>query len=239
MLISFSGLDGAGKSTLIGWLREELERQDRPVAVFHMTDDIGLYAYIRAMRDGALRLVGRARPGDRSADPSGAGDKAPRRGLARIARRVRNGVLWNRPIRRLIYPFDLLVFLAYRLYYERLRGQVLIMDRYFYDSLVDVADGRHWGWLRRLEAITCTPTVPVLLDITPEESWTRKGEHSPAYLRHRWAAYREVFRWIPSSVVLENRDFDATKRVLRRLLAERMAVTVAAQPQPAGETWPS
>ncbi len=31
MLITFSGLDGAGKSTLIAWLRTELERLDHPV----------------------------------------------------------------------------------------------------------------------------------------------------------------------------------------------------------------
>ena len=36
MLITFSGLDGAGKSTLIAWLKDTLERRNRRVAVFHM-----------------------------------------------------------------------------------------------------------------------------------------------------------------------------------------------------------
>src|SRR5256886_9517851 len=33
MVISFSGLDGAGKSTLVAWLRAELERRHRGVTV--------------------------------------------------------------------------------------------------------------------------------------------------------------------------------------------------------------
>ena len=55
MLITFSGLDGAGKSTLIAWLKESLERGNRRVAVFHMNDHVGAYAYLRAVRD---RLFG-------------------------------------------------------------------------------------------------------------------------------------------------------------------------------------
>ncbi|HEY6854406.1 MAG TPA: hypothetical protein VI139_09160, partial [Gemmatimonadales bacterium] len=67
MLITFSGLDGAGKSTLIGWLKAELERRKRAVTVLHMTDNVGVYAAVRALRDGLRRLAGRA--------PSGATDR--------------------------------------------------------------------------------------------------------------------------------------------------------------------
>ena len=51
MLITFSGLDGAGKSTLIEWLKTALEEQDRQVAIFHLNDHVGLYAYARFVRD--------------------------------------------------------------------------------------------------------------------------------------------------------------------------------------------
>ncbi|HEU5262475.1 MAG TPA: hypothetical protein VFU41_13745, partial [Gemmatimonadales bacterium] len=59
MLITVSGLDGAGKSTLIGGLRAALERHGHTVAVLHMNDDVGVYAYARRARDGLLRLLGR------------------------------------------------------------------------------------------------------------------------------------------------------------------------------------
>ena len=54
-------------------------------------------------------------------------------------RAIRYRLLWNKTLRRLIYPFDLAVFLGYRVYHEVLRGRVLVMDRYFYDTLVGTA----------------------------------------------------------------------------------------------------
>ncbi len=96
------------------------------------------------------------------------------------------------------------------------------MDRYFYDTLVDVSDGRHWFWIRLLERITPTPEVPVLLDISPEESFNRKGEYSVEYLRARWVAYRTVFPWVRAAVTLPNRDLSAAKAALRTIVMERL-----------------
>src|SRR5437868_14634888 len=66
MLITFSGLDGAGKSTLIEWLRSALEEQRHRVAVLHLEHDVGVYAAVRRLREGAARLAwrrsGRATP---------------------------------------------------------------------------------------------------------------------------------------------------------------------------------
>src|SRR5213082_4253239 len=135
MLITFSGLDGAGKSTLVRWLQQTLERQHRRVVVFHMNDHVGVYAYLRRLRNQL-------------------GGAPPRNGGAGALRRVRDALLWGRVLRRVIYPLDLLLFLVYRLYHESIRRRVVIMDRYFYDTLVDIADGRHWGVLRLLYWLT-------------------------------------------------------------------------------------
>src|SRR5918997_7233073 len=92
MLITFSGLDGAGKSTLIERLRKKLEAQDRRGPVFHMYRHVGLYACARfllsrlageefllassrqendgsagARRRSAGRRPGKARPGGKTA----------------------------------------------------------------------------------------------------------------------------------------------------------------------------
>lgn len=198
MLITFSGLDGAGKSTLIEWLRGELERRARRVAVFHMNDHVGVYAYLRALRD-------RLRPRRATSLP---------RGLVA----VRNAVIWSKSLRRLLYPIDLVVFWVYRLYVEKLQGRVLIMDRYFYDSLVDVSNGRGKRWVRFLARLTPTPDLAVFLDISPEESFARKGEYSVEYLRARWHHYRAVAPWVRSALVVDNRDLATTQRQLTRAL---------------------
>ena len=61
LVITFSGLDGAGKSTLIDWLEGELERRHRPVTVLRMADGVGVYAGLRVARDSVQRLFSRDR----------------------------------------------------------------------------------------------------------------------------------------------------------------------------------
>ncbi|MEO6055333.1 MAG: hypothetical protein ABIQ49_00695, partial [Gemmatimonadales bacterium] len=196
--------------------------QRRPVVVFHRNDHIGLYAYLRAMRNFAL-----GSPAQATADPTcpvaaGPGGDAGR--MPPALRRVRNAVVWNKPLRRWIYLLDLAVFLCYRTVVEKLRGRVLIMDRYFYDTLVDVSDGHRWGWVRLLKLITPTPTIPVFLDIGPEESFHRKGEYSVEYLTRRYLAYKQVFEWVPSATHLVNTDLERTQRALWQVVAERGGV---------------
>jgi thymidylate kinase len=220
MVITFSGLDGAGKSTLIGWLEGELERQHRPVTVLHMADGVGLYAGLRAARDSLQRLMGRrnVRKSDR---PRWAGPP-PACGLLGLAHRIRHAILWSKPLRRVVYPLDLLIFLVIRFYVATVRGRVLLTDRYFYDTLVDVADDGRWFWVRLLERLTPAPDVPVFLDVSPEESYARKGEYSVAYLARRSAAYRHIAPLIPSAVVLPNADLDDTRRALVRAIRARL-----------------
>lgn len=219
MFVTFSGLDGAGKSTLIDWLHNTLEGRSRPATVFHMNDHIGLYAYLRAIRD---RVAGGPpsaewRPGDAAAGP-----RTGRQQLEDAYRSLRYRILWNKTLRRLIYPFDLLVFSCYRFYHEVVRGHVLIMDRYFYDTLVDVYDARGTAWLRVLEWITPVPTLAVFLDVTPEESFRRKGEYTIDYLRRRGAAYKHVFTWVPAALTLSQCDLPTSLAALDRAVSERL-----------------
>ena len=219
MLITFSGLDGSGKSTLAECLRESLEKRDQRVAVFHMYYDVGLLACARAL---AKRLGGRAAgpavPETRRAHaPRGEGQKT-------FKARLKYALAWNKSLRLCVYPFDLVIFLCYRLYVEKVRKRVLIMDRYFYDTLVDVAEGRRRSYgVRLLSKLTPQPTVPVLVDINPEVAFARKGEHSVDYLSRRRLSYQKLFPKGGGAVVLAGGDdLTATRRRLERIVLERM-----------------
>lgn len=247
MLITFSGLDGAGKSTLIAWLAHALERDRHRVAVCHMNTGIGVYAAVRALRDvvrprgqraghattvsvvgepAAIPAVARAAaPHVTDAPDAGASRRARLR--ARL-RRVRYTLVWNKGLRRALYPVDLLVFACYRFYVERVAKRILIMDRYFYDTLVDVGDGRRHGLLRLYERVTPAPTLAIFLDVGPEECFARKGEYSVEYLRRRWNAYHAVLPRVPTSVRLAARDLDAAKATLHELVAARLSAGPAA-----------
>lgn len=221
MLITFSGLDGAGKSTLIEFVSATLEGERRTVRVLHLNDDVGIYAFVRALRD---RLRGRRplelAPG--TPDPrSQKLQRAAPEGWRGVANRWRALIIWNKPVRRLLYLVDLAIFQGYRIWLEMVRGRVVIMDRYFYDTLVDVTNGRPRLWTRLLERLTPEPTVPVFLDITPEESFRRKREFSIDYLRNRAAVYHNVFARVPGAVRLVNTDLERTKAALLDVLHAR------------------
>ncbi len=222
MLITLSGVDGAGKSTLIAWLRAALERDGYRVAILHMYDDVGVYAYTRRARTQLLRLLGRTvappRPGARHLAPApGAG-----RRLRQLMRRMRDAVVWSRAVRACVYPLDLLIFALYRIYFERLTKRILVLDRYFYDTLVDISGGTPDAGTRLLERLTPTPQVPVLLDVPPELAFGRKGEYPLDYLRRRWTAYQAVLGWVPSCVKLPNTELQQARAGLWQAVAARL-----------------
>jgi len=220
MLITFSGLDGAGKSTLIEWLCRELRQRDRPVTVLHMPDSVGVYAGLRIVRDGLRRLAHGPSGGAPNRPPWMGQQRAP--GFRGFPGRIRDAVIWSKVVRRVIYPLDLLIFLAIRFVVETVRRRVLVTDRYFYDTLVDIADDGRWFWVRFLERLTPLPDVPVFLDVSPEEAYARKSEYSISYLTRRSVAYRAVAPLVPSAVVLRNADGDETRRALAQALRERL-----------------
>lgn len=227
-MITFSGLDGSGKSSVIAWLRAVLEARGQAVTVLHMNDDVGVYALVRGARDRVKRWL--RRPVSGPVPPGVPDQRAVRRagppaGRSRIRDligQLRYTLIWNKPVRRGLYLVDLLLFQAQRLWVERLRGHLLIMDRYFYDTLVDLSDGDRAGWTRWLHRLTPTPALPVLLDVTPEDSFARKGEYSIAYLRRRWTAYHDVFSRIDSAVIILNQDLETTQALLRRWVEARV-----------------
>ena len=177
MLITLSGIDGAGKSTLARELRRALEAGGRPVVLRHANHELGIYGILRSLR--------------------------PRRPRRPAAERVRYLVLWNRPLRAAVFLADLVVFASYRWFIETVRRRDLIMDRYFYDTLVDLSGPRSWTLLRWLARLVPAPDLAILVDADPEVAFARKGEHSIDLLRRRAVAYRRVLGWIPTAVVLE------------------------------------
>src|SRR5207237_8724461 len=128
----------------------------------------------------------RPRPGERPA-PLGAPAPDGRRSLAR---RMRDAVVWSKLLRRALYPVDPVLFVAVRFFVEHLQRRILVTDRYFYDTLVDVADRGPGRWVRLLERLTPAPDLAVFLDVGPAASYARKGEYSVPYLAPRSASYR-------------------------------------------------
>ena len=142
MLITFSGLDGAGKSTLIASLKAALEERKRPVTVLHMHRDIGLYAWVWFIRDTIKGSIdGRSKEGRRNETEQPEKHAGEQGRVVAAVRRVRRSILWHPSVRGCVYLVDLLLFLFYRLYIEQVKNRIFITDRYFYDRLADLSNG--------------------------------------------------------------------------------------------------
>jgi thymidylate kinase len=216
MLITVSGLDGAGKSTLIQWLRSTLERDGHRVTVLHLMTHVGLDAYARYIRN---RIFGvREKPWELN-------ELTREIKYKTLRHRIRAAILWSKILREILYPIDLVLFLGYRFYVEVLCRRVLVMDRYFYDRLVDLANGRNWRVLRFLERLTPTPDIAFLLDVPPEQAYARKREQPFSYLERRWEAYKVMFRWIPTAVVLANENIHTAESRLYRTVRRSLVGT--------------
>lgn len=217
MLITFSGLDGSGKSTLIAHLKDSLERDNRKVAVSHMNYDVGLYSL--------LRSFSKTRTGDshKSEANHAPRDRAFENEFASRTAKLRYQLVWNKGLRAIIYPVDVLIFLGYRLYVEKVKQQVLIMDRYFYDTLVDLTGAQRTLRTRLLSWLTPTPNLSIYLDCNPENAFVRKQEYSIDYLKGRRLSYLKLIADLPRMLVVStDQDLEATRLNLATTVRERM-----------------
>jgi thymidylate kinase len=133
------------------------------------------------------------------------------------------GVVRSTLVKQYVLFLDLPILLFYRLYLEKVRKRILVIDRYFYDSLADVTDGRRWLYVRLFLLIAPTPDVPVFVDVNPNQAFARKGEYSVDYMERRRQIYQRIFSWVHRPIVLANEDLKATLDTLKTVVAERVA----------------
>jgi dTMP kinase len=185
-LITFSGLDGAGKSTQIDLLMDHLRQQGRRPR----------YLWTRGgYTPGFERLKawGRRTPG-RAVPPSG---HTPQR-----TRAFSRG--WVRRLWLTLALLDLLWVYGVQVRWWLWRGQTVVCDRYLGDTRVDFRLNfpqehveRWWLW-RALAWVTPRPDVAFVLLVPVAESVRRsdnKGEpfrDSPEVLAQRLAQYRAL-----------------------------------------------
>ena len=218
MLITFSGLDGSGKSTLVKYLKESLERESKEVVVSHMNYDVGLYSLLRFARTKFAKTNGR------TAQTHAPRDRAFENDFQTKTAKLRYKLVWHKGLRFLIYPLDVLIFLFYRLYVERMNRRVLIMDRYFYDTVVDITGARPSFQTRLLSWLTPAPDLSIYLDCNAEKAFRRKNEYSVDFLNHRRLSYQNLIAGLPRMVVIStDQDLDSTQLTLAGAVRERMS----------------
>ena len=166
---SFSGIDGAGKSTQIESLCAHLEELGLRVRVFQFWDDVATMTRFR--ESGARTLF----KGD-----SGVGTP-----LAPINRRDKNVQSWPMTSLRLcIYLADAVSAAIFVKRALRSGVDVLIFDRYIYDELANLRlqNPVTRAYARLTAALVPVPDVAFILDAEPVEARARKPEYPLDFL---------------------------------------------------------
>ena len=178
VLITFSGIDGAGKSTQIEKLRQYLAAERIPVEQMAFWDHIAVF---RGARSGFSRHV-------LQSDGSVGSPERP------AARRDKNLQSWPLFLgRSILHVLD--VFNLWRVVRKkRNAGTIIIFDRYIYDQLAALPM-RHWwarGFARVLLHIAPKPDLSYLLDAVPEDARARKPEYPLEFMRKYRSSYLEL-----------------------------------------------
>lgn len=175
-IVSFSGIDGAGKGTQIESLRLLLQSAGLRVSQLAFWDDV---ATCKWLRESTGRVVFQ-------------GDQGVGTPEAPIERKDKNVRAWPMTLVRLgMYIAD--AFALRRVIGHRLRSgcDVLICDRYIYDELANLPlENRLARWyVAQIRKIVPAPHVAFLLDADPVETRARKPEYPLDFLHSNRASY--------------------------------------------------
>jgi len=206
MLVSFSGIDGAGKSTQIGNLHNWLSEAGLRVRVMAFWDDV---AVLGRWREFSTHTLFKSEKGIGSPDkPVNRRDKNVRCSYmtpVRFFLCLLDAIHLRRVVRRVLAgdEFDVVIF-----------------DRYLYDQLATLwLHGRlSQIYIRLLLGIVPHPDVAYVLDANPAAARERKPEYPLEFLNSYRAAYLALSKLAQMAVIAPGSAPEVARDVIRELL---------------------
>ncbi len=188
LLISFSGMDGAGKSTQIDNLRQYLGERGHRVKMLAFWDDVVVGT---RYREGFVHKV----------YGSERGIGSPERPVERRDKNVRKWYL--NLARHGLYLLDALHLVQVMRAARQSGADVIIVDRYIYDELANLplSNPLSRAFVNGVSAIVPRPDVAYILDADPEAARARKPEYPVDFLHLCRSAYLALAQHLRLTVI--------------------------------------
>lgn len=205
MLVSFSGLDGSGKSTQIHHLQQVLECRGMSTDLLAFWDDV---VVLSRYREGFVHRVYGSEKG------IGAPDRP-------VNRRDKNVRKWYLSIARHgLYLLDAihLGFVIRRA--RRSKTDVIIIDRYIYDELANLPlhNPLTRMFIRLVDVLVPKPDVAYLLDADPQAARARKPEYPIDFLHMCRRAYFLLARILGHMTIVPPLPLSEAKRAVENAM---------------------
>ena len=179
LLISFSGIDGSGKSTQIAYLIDFAQQNGLSTKQLAFWDDV---VVLRHYRESFVHKVYGSEHGIGTPDkPVNRRDKNLRKWYLTLARHG-------------LYLLDALHLARMVASARRSGADVIVMDRYIYDELANLplTNPLTKLFVRGVNVLVPQPDIAFILDADPEAARARKPEYAVEFMRHCRAAYLQL-----------------------------------------------
>lgn len=211
LLISFSGVDGSGKSTQIENLRSALHAAGLSTTLLAFWDNVVVGV---KYREGFVHKVYKSERG------IGAPGKP-------VNRRDKNVRAWYlTAARHFLYLIDA-VNLARVVARERRRSNadVIILDRYIYDELsnLNLSNGLSRSFIRMVHAFVPRPDIAYLLDADPDAAYLRKPEYPVAFMKKCRRAYFDLAVLLGTMTVIPALSLPEAKLAVLKAAEQKFA----------------
>jgi thymidylate kinase len=217
-IVSFSGIDGAGKSTQISVLIDHLQTSGLNVKVCTFWDDVVAFSRFREF------ISVKAFKGEK-----GVGSPA-----RPVNRRDKNISSWYVSFARLfLYALDALSLQLVVAKLSRSDADFIIFDRYIYDELANLPLKRAplKLFVHGLLHFTPRPDVAYLLDADPEAARLRKPEYPLEFLRKNRNAYLALSEIVDMQVIGSSSEAETSSQVIKAIRPPRELSDAYLQPE--------
>lgn len=211
-LITFSGIDGAGKTTQIEHLSSQLEQQGLRVLRLSFWDDVVVWSRLR----------------------SGVGQQAANfyqssqtTGEAFEAKNYKHIRKWYLTTARAGLYLPDIVRLRRLLRSQRLRDcDVVIFDRYVYDQFANIYSRSPItrAYIRALLKLTPSPDVAFIIDTPPAEAFARKPEYPLEFMYKNRRAFLDLRQFSPELIAIPTASIEnVEEEILSHINGSRLA----------------
>ena len=210
LLISFSGVDGSGKSTQIENLRSALQAAGFQTRLLAFWDNVVVGV---KYREGFVHKVYKSERG------IGAPGKP-------VNRRDKNMRGWHLTIaRHLLYLLDAINLCRVVAREKRQGAGVIILDRYIYDELsnLNLSNRVSRAFIRFVHGFVPRPDIAYLLDADPVAAYARKPEYPVEFMKKCRRAYFDLAGILRSMTVIPALPLPQAKAAVLKAAEQKLA----------------